>query len=429
MVAGHAPAVNRDRMGTMLRLVPLMALFVACSPPSRVGVADAGSPADTSATLAAALCDLAMRCTSGQAVTEPIACESVAVNVAGQRLPPDALSWLQNGPNTVSFDTLVALQDSIAARQLAVDGARLAQCSRAIRALSCRGLPDRFTLLPECASVFTGLLAPGDRCIATPACRTGHICVMSDASAVAQCEGTCQPLGTVCRDDNDCDPTRACSGGKCEPTRIPAGARGEPCGSSFNLYTSTRCQAGLVCSSFLSDGTCVPPSAAGETCEDGRTCAADLDCVPEGETSRCRPQRSVGEGGHCYSYEPLCALGLRCIDSDTGGHCLKLKGVGESCTLANECGRPESGLICDAQRRVCVKEPSSGRCPAPGVSPVGGCDPRVSWCNPDTTCVPFTALGATCRGGDQCGEPALGTYCNPTGNVCAPWPEQLRCTP
>jgi hypothetical protein len=407
--------------------------LVACTAkPSRVGSEDAGSPVEASAALASAICDVEVRCTSGQGLSEPVECATVALNVPGQRINPSDLTWVQNGPTANSLDTLLSLQDSIHAGLVTVEETKLGSCIRGIRALGCNAIPTRFTQIAECAAVFTGRIAKGGRCISTPACVTGTICQPPMNSTVVACEGTCETIGVVCRDDDDCDPTTSCSGGECKATVKPAGAEGQPCGSSFNLYTETRCQPGLACTKLDSTGICERPQPEGGACWNPANCAAGLDCVTDDMgNGLCHSRQAIGEGGTCFSYDPLCAPGLRCIDGVNSGKCLTVKGKGDPCQSAAECGHPQTRLVCDATAHRCVDEPTSGPCPSPSLPPAGGCDARVSYCrSSDLTCQPFLDVGAACTAGIECGEPALGRYCNPGSNGgCALWPPWQRCAP
>jgi hypothetical protein len=108
-------------------------------------------------------------------------------------------------------------------------------------------------------------------------------------------------------------------------------ADGAPC------KFGTQCQSGFCQTGGQFCGHCSPKRQAGEHCDDSFDCSGTLVC-----SAGHRCAAILGEGSPCTTND-VCKAGLSC----TGGTCVKLKSLGESCDPSvNNCSLSED-VSCD----------------------------------------------------------------------------------
>jgi hypothetical protein len=193
----------------------------------------------------------------------------------------------------------------------------------------------------ECAVAANRCVVPGDRCVAAriAVCKddASHATAMGRAytSSFAQTcldatralfgDATLAPFQLATRDD------------ACSHVFQGAGQKGATCSIAYDCAGANICDKGRCAprvEKMLGDG-CANP---GEVCTGGSYCGASMGLTV------CIPAKQAGQG--CSAVEP-CDENLHC----SGGVCAPRVGIGQPCTMSDDCA--SSAPYCDpaAQNR------------------------------------------------------------------------------
>lgn len=249
-------------------------------------------------------------------------------------------------------------------------------------------------------NLFTGTQAVGESCSEALAligydieCEAGSSCEQVDGTFVCVDKGL---VDDFCEADDKCDQGLFCNiaDGRC----ALRADEGDHCAfddaSEPDLGTeSLPCLEHLTCDPFSE--TCVSYCNTNYDCGDDSACPEDESCIPvdieDNTYTYCR-ERGDTNGDRCDS-DRDCVDDMHC----TGGSCRSDRGMGDDCTLENEC---EGGLYCEIG--------GSGQCEIV----VNANDP----CGADRECNPSTTMGCvTSDDGRLCRTGLLSN-----GDVCAP---------
>jgi len=342
--------------------------LTAC--PASIPVEDAGVDAGVTVTpvelcerLAAARCELKLRCYPAFTRPDRTACVSQE--------------------HSACLAEYESLRPSFEAALVQIDAAKLATCEQRMKTSACPpSFPPDFPLavakpFQDCG-LQTGLLIgktpSGQTCERAVECAPGTVCIKPNGVCRGTCSSwprdgepcgfgcapglrcdsasdTCVPLGLkddACASSADCDAELLCLNGICRPRR----KLNEAC--AWDPERLSPCEPGLACDvvPFVTGarGTCVVPKAANDSCRFHWSCAAGLICAdidwtnfpdqapPEGA---CRvpdgPQYSCPRSQYLRYVGDQCQPGLSCA-MDTG-KCSTLPVLGQACTPSlQNCG-------------------------------------------------------------------------------------------
>jgi hypothetical protein len=177
---------------------------------------------------------------------------------------------------------------------------------------------------PACATVFSGTLGDGSRCIVNNEC-TSRRCGGYPAGGGCCAVGTCLPRvapGQSCTVDDYCTDGFYCGESAVGPasTCRPLLMEGQPCATQIECDSSLRCDR--------VSGTCVSYSPLGAVCTAGvPTCDRIIGYCDSGT---CQLWRDVGQPCQAVAGDPsgTCVRYAACKD----GTCALLPGLGESCS-------------------------------------------------------------------------------------------------
>jgi hypothetical protein len=217
----------------------------------------------------------------------------------------------------------------------------------------------------ECASGFCdqtqdfdtcyGVCAPqdelpgeGESCYASR-CAQGLSCDYSGDDDICVAHGSreegesCNGSGLLCADGLVCGLSETCIQ---PPTYVTQGESCSPTGGSF-------CEPGLVCADMEvgSDqtvtGTCEPPRAQGEACQNYIQCAIGLFCDTDGESQEgtCEPPKQ--EGDSCTGDQGECGDDLWCNTSGETAQCASSGGNSSVCEIPEEDTGADAGSTDD----------------------------------------------------------------------------------
>jgi hypothetical protein len=275
-----------------------------------------------------------------------------------------------------------------------------------------------------------GFACDAGQCAGTAACQ-------QDTGGTSRCcVRNCAAEGKVC------SPTGSC---ECPPGQVAAGAgcllqAGDPCQSGTQCPNGLcvdgvccqeacggfceRCQAGTGLCAAVAAGQQELDAASGNSCSNGFECTGTRgDCrartgqpCSNADGSGCVSgacEATVG-GGALVCCSQACANGLSCRGTGQGcvqcesaaqcpngcntvqGICNPLKGNGESCSVASQCGSNACIQATDTGSRCCT-----------------GCQPGQQ-CSPQGTCVSqLPGVGQPCPGGQCSGDLACSVR-----NIC-----------
>jgi hypothetical protein len=269
----------------------------------------------------------------------------------------------------------------------------------------------------------TGTVATGAQCFTHAECTSDSYCT---AETLSVCPGTCTPRlpagATVsndaqCRDghykyDTFCSPL-VVSGGSCAP--IASSSTKQKCvpnnfcntsnictpirkiGESCAPTNGTECGALMQCSSVTSKCESFVGPGADCSAASGRTCLADLACIPATASSSTKSCRVRAPDVPCFS-ELECGPGYTCIGASSGsvfGTCIAKGAIGVGCTKADQC---QTNLFCDSTGHCAVPAKYGQACDA---TPTDG-----SSCeNLDSlACASDGAGGHKCQRGTGCND-------------------------
>lgn len=249
-------------------------------------------------------------------------------------------------------------------------------------------------------NLLTGLQSVGDPCSEALAlvgydieCEAGSSCEEVDGTFVCVDKGL---VDEFCEADDKCDQGLYCniSEGRC----ALRADEGDHCefedASEPDVGTETLpCLEHLTCDP--QGETCIAYCNTNYDCGDDAQCQEGESCIPvdidDNTYNYCR-ERGDTNGDRCDS-DGDCVEDMHC----NGGSCRSDRGMGDDCTLPNEC---EGGLYCESG--------GSGQCEIV----INANDP----CGADRECNPTTTLGCvTSDDGRVCRTNLLSN-----GDVCAP---------
>jgi hypothetical protein len=268
-------------------------------------------------------------------------------------------------------------------------------------------------------------------------CEAGFECV----EPFKGCCGQCEPIGTPCATDQDCEPCNVCVAGECEGLGLIECQTDDDCGLDehcmvyLDLPCANRCASNecFVVDCFPTESSCDPvyhDCGAGMECVEPikgccgqcqavNTCVTDADCsqCDACVNGQCEPQfvqecqgdLDCAEGEYCIVYDDQ-PCGNRCASQE----CWLVDCLFECDPVAAPCG---DGAMC--------VEPIKGCC--------GTCEPLVPPCQTDEDCgLCQVCVAGKCEGtgvlecttDDDC---LAGYYClvnqeEPCKNACAEIP-------
>lgn len=337
-----------------------------------------------------------------------------------------------------------SLNAAIEAGRVVFDADVAARCLAQLEEDPCVALQGQ-QLVGECASIFTGTVAPGGACTSSPECAGDLSCYFDEADGM--CRGRCMNLRySSCQDAGLCEPDEYCDEGQCKEATIEEGEACQPgqcrpgLSCSFDeqagagscqpvgsgqegtpCANDALCDEGLACLWDSTVGTmaCKAAIAVGEFCDPSRGsggCEEGAECFETGaQQYSCVARYSVAEGQRC-SYA-LCQRGLVCLD----GLCTEriARKAGESCD--EQVSVCEGGLVC---ARV-APDDEEGTCQPPAETGEScgehdTCAWELQCAGLDDgsglagMCAPRLNTGASCTSGNQCAS----AYCDrPAGQV------------
>jgi hypothetical protein len=272
-------------------------------------------------------------------------------------------------------EAVTALEDAIDAGTARYRGERMRDCLSQLRRADCN--LDAAFASQACLAALDGTVELGGDCQSSLECEGDAFC-RNTGVCPGQCVAT-KAAGTVCDDDNECQPGLACSPeqGCYAPPR-----EGAACGGS----APENCADGAFCvgDSDVTSGECRAPeeiftAESGDPCSiaDGRLCAPDLSCT---------------------------ILGVQ--GTTVEAECAPRVAAGAACTLAvpDQCPVDQ---YCEVTNRAtfsgaCKAKPTAGQPCAPG--PFDDSPPQ---CAPNLRCDGGTCrarqpLGAACESDEAC---------------------------
>ena len=288
---------------------------------------------------------------------------------------------------TVNRESCIAAR-AVNAMVATYDGAAAAQCL------------GRFALT-DCYD--DELPADCDRAFVGGRGQAGNACVVS---------GDCQAdAGLYCKAFLECGTCTAFSG------------PGQPCNDSSSSRPSTRCRAGLSCTSGTDGGgVCAAPQPVGQPCTttgatttNGYACALDAGYCPsapaDGGARLCQPYGMVG--ARCSS-STHCVGGLFCNTSPGDGGvalCENRRPADAPCSFDSDC---QTGLFCpitSCQPLAADGQPCTGRfeCAANYCNRNPRYYPSTDVLDGGARTCGYLALGDTCFIDPDCGP---GRFCN-----------------
>lgn len=296
-----------------------------------------------------------------------------------------------------------AFTSSIDQHRIRFDGSHAQACLGELRsaeqksAAICEGSSQAVDP-PDCVSVLTPLVAPGESCSVTSGLVLGRECTgdaFCRATTADACSGVCverSPIGADCDSrttDVRCATGATCDSAtqKCVPTPALA-ALGEACGGTADgkcndglwcdrgsggaaspgvcstrkasgaCTFSSECQSAKICAGAADAKSCVDPKPLGATCTAGnRECSVVSYCDSEQKCSDVAA--ALGQPCGILQGESVpCARGAYCEGGLLGaGVCQTPKAAGTACsgTSLGECGGYRGH--CDATSHTCVACP------------------------------------------------------------------------
>lgn len=359
--------------------VPLALISIALlgCPPQKptedAGVEDAGvtiSPVELCERLAAARCELKLRCYTAFTRFDRSTCASA-----------------ENTACLAEYDTL---RESFENALVEVDPARLKSCEQRMQTSAC---PPSF---------------PPDYPVSVS--RPFSDCGLQSGLLVGK-----TPSGQTCERAVECAPGTVCikPGGVCRGTCSSLPKEGEPC--AFGCGPGLRCE----------NDTCVALKLQDDPCDSSAECHPDLIC-----TGTCRPRRKLNES---CAFDPArlspCEPGLACdvvpFVNGATGTCVRPKAAFEKCRFHWTC---QPGLVCadidwngfpDMTPGEGACRPPDDRdfnCPKTQYARYVGdqCSPGLTCDQTSGRCGSLPKLGENCTPSIQNCE-GYGVYCKPTG--------------
>jgi hypothetical protein len=248
---------------------------------------------------------------------------------------------------------------------------------------------------PACMDVYVPRVAAGGGCDDEGQCIAGW-CRLDATCGAGDCVSFVG-AGAACDDEyHRCDDAHVCGAAH---LCVALPSRGQPCLNA--------CEGDLVCrGADLSDRTCQPLGALGESCDGHGQCAAGLYCSFTSTCAVSAPgltcnDRDCGDlaclDGRCVAWvEP----GAACIVETTsywsnchgrcsGGVCTDIPGPNDDCdpdSIARPCS---TFAYCDRSTRKCLPQLGTGAACTPPPSPAPDFGPCSGYCDPASlTCKP-----------------------------------------
>ncbi|MBK04560.1 MAG: hypothetical protein CL920_14735 [Deltaproteobacteria bacterium] len=237
-------------------------------------------------------------------------------------------------------------------------------------------------------------------------CPKGFKCEV--VSGIKQCLPTNGQCLVACKANTDCPTGFECKSDSC--VRTGGGEVGEQCS------TNNPCKTGLNCIANGNETRCyqtcgTPEGSAGSPCRAGNQCDPGLTCYPNplGGKAICVESCQGGApcklGGTCLSFAGICICQN---DAECGGNgrtCNKIISFGGACTDKQAAGCP-AGEVCSSgsigQDKICLKKNEATRGIGQSCSAANTCKDGLICAPLIDVCVESCSATKKCTQGGQC---------------------------